>query len=154
MNLTSIGTIKQDNESFKIQIKTEFIPALRHLEDFSHIQVLWWAHLAEDPESRSKMRAGKLFKKGPDDLGTFATRSPQRPNPIMITTVKILDVDHDKGIITTPFIDAEPGTPVIDIKPVYPMERVKNCEGPEWCRHWPQWHEEVAGFDWGGEVNF
>ncbi|MGC9342289.1 MAG: TrmO family methyltransferase domain-containing protein [Bacteroidales bacterium] len=154
MNLISIGTIKKDNETFKIQINPEFIPALKHVEDFSHIQVLWWAHLTEDPESRSKLKAGKLFKKGPDDPGTFSTRSPERPNPIMISTIKILKVVHDTGIITTPFIDAEPGTPVIDIKPVYPMERVKNCLGPEWCSHWPQWQEEVGEFDWSGEVNF
>lgn len=88
MNLVSIGTIKKDKETFNIEINPEFIPALKHVEDFSHIQVLWWAHLTENPESRSKLKAGKLFKKG-----------------------------------------------------------------PEWCAHWPQWQEEVAGFDWSGEVN-
>lgn len=154
MKIKSIGKITKDKTFFKIEIEPEFISALQHIEDFSHIQVLWWAHLCEDPSSRSKLKAGKLFKKGPDNLGIFATRSPQRPNPIMISAIKILEVDHYRGIITTPFIDAEPGTPVIDIKPIYPMERVKNCQGPEWCRHWPEWQEEVAGFDWAGEINF
>lgn len=35
-----------------------------------------------------------------------------------------------------------------------PMERVKNVTAPAWCRHWPQWQEEAASFNWQDEINF
>ena len=41
----------------------------------------------------------KLYKKGPEVLGTFATRSPERPNPIAITASYVTYIDHEKGII-------------------------------------------------------
>ena len=96
---------------------------------------------------------GKLFKKAPEQNGVFSTRAPMRPNPVLISTVKIQEIDFDKGILT-PFIDADPGTPILDIKPYQPMERVKNATAPDWCSHWPQWQEEAAQFNWADEINF
>ena len=86
-------------------------------------------------------------------MGIFSTRAPGRPNPILLTTIKVKDIDLKEGTIFPQFIDAEPGTPVLDIKPYYPMERVRDCRVPQWCAHWPQWAEETAGYDWSGEMN-
>jgi tRNA-Thr(GGU) m(6)t(6)A37 methyltransferase TsaA len=127
---------------------------LTHLAGFSHLQIVWWAHLADSTQDRDTLIVEKPFKKGPEQLGLFSTRAPARPNPIMISTVQVRDIDSEKGFIQVPVIDAVDGTPVLDIKPYFPMERVKDPQVPAWCRHWPRWQEETMTFDWRDEINF
>lgn len=153
-SISAIGHIDKHQEVYVLVLDPRFREGLAGTEGFSHLQVVWWAHLTDMPENRETLRAGKLFRNGPDEMGIFGTRAPFRPNPLMISTVRVLSVDMDKGIIHIPFIDAEPGSPLLDIKPYYPMERVKNCQAPDWCRHWPQWAEEASEFDWSKEINF
>lgn len=152
MNIESIGTINREDKGFSIHLDQKLAPGLIGLEDFSHLQIVWWAHLADNQDVRKNLVFKKLFKKGPAQTGVFATRAPARPNPIMFSTINVTQIDFEKGIIYTPFIDAEPGTPVLDIKPWHPMERVRNCEVPEYRRHWPQWWEEAATFNWKDEI--
>lgn len=149
-----IGSVQIVEKGFYIHLKQDYIPALTHLAGFSHLQIVWWAHLTDSPQDRETLIAQKLFKKGPDRLGIFATRAPARPNPIMISTVRVRELDSGKGIIQIGFIDADDGTPVLDIKPYYPMERVKEPQVPAWCRHWPRWQEEAITFNWRDEINF
>jgi tRNA-Thr(GGU) m(6)t(6)A37 methyltransferase TsaA len=153
IQIRPIGQIKKIGKQFLIEINKEYLHGLKGLEDFSHAQVIWWGHLSDSAENREKLVLGKLFKKGPEQNGVFSTRAPMRPNPVLISTVKIQKIDFEKGIFT-PFIDAEPGTPVLDIKPYHPMERVKNATAPNWCSHWPKWQEEAAQFNWASEINF
>jgi tRNA-Thr(GGU) m(6)t(6)A37 methyltransferase TsaA len=55
--------------------------------------------------------------------GVFATRSPDRPNPIGLHRVTVVDVDPAKGLLVRP-LEAIDGTPIVDIKPVLdPAER-------------------------------
>ena len=97
----------------------------------------------------------KPYQKAPDTMGIFATRSERRPNPVALTVVPLLNIDHEKGIISIPFIDAEDNSPIIDIKPYHPAtDRVKDVSMPAWCDHWPQWYEESAEFDWESEFIF
>lgn len=59
------------------------------------------------------------------------------------------------GIIGLAYIDADNGTPVIDIKPYTPsLERVENPSLPEWCSNWPNNVEESGDFDWSTVFNF
>jgi tRNA (Thr-GGU) A37 N-methylase len=151
-HIKPIGTVYVVETQFQIQIDPAYLPALAQLKGFSHLQVLWWAHLADTPQSRETLVAEKLFKKGPDRLGIFATRAPTRPNPIMSSTIRATAIDPEQGLIQTPFIDASDGTPVLDLKPYFPMERVRDLQVPRWCRHWPAWQEEVQAFDWTQEI--
>jgi hypothetical protein len=41
---------------------------------------------------------------------------------------------------------------VLDIKPYFSMERVRDYQVPAWCRHWPQWYEDQMTFDWREEI--
>ena len=153
MNIESIGTVNREEDGFSIHLEKKFVTGLKGLEGFSHLQIVWWAHFTDNEKARMSLVFEKLFKKGPAQTGVFATRAPARPNPIMVSTIKVNHIDFVKGIIFTPFIDAEPNTRVLDIKPYHPMERVKNCEVPEHRRHWPQWQEDAATFDWKSEIN-
>jgi tRNA-Thr(GGU) m(6)t(6)A37 methyltransferase TsaA len=152
--IQAIGQVVRNDEITAIELDRKYIPGLEKIEGFSHLQVLWWGHLTDQPEDRERLIADNLFKKAPDKVGIFSTRAPARPNPILLSTIKVVKIDAQKGIIYTPFIDAEEGSPVLDIKPYFPMERIKHCKVPEWFAHWPEWAEDALDFDWKKEINF
>lgn len=152
MEIKQIGLVAIVSNEFLIKINEEYLDALENISGFSHLQIIWWGHLCDDPQNRSNLTLEKIFKKGPDKLGVFATRSPGRPNPIMVSTIEVEEIDYNKGVIYTPYIDAEDNTPILDIKPYYLMERVHNCKVPQWCKHWPNWYEDAHTFNWKKEI--
>ena len=154
LSIKPIGIVKKENGQFILEIADQFSAGLKNLQGFSHLFVLWWAHLNKTFQKEQHLSVKKLFRKGPEKMGVFSTRHPQRPNPIMISTIKVLSIEKELGIISTPFIDAEPGSPILDLKPYYPMDRVQTCKTPDWCRHWPQWQEETISFNWKNEIIF
>jgi tRNA-Thr(GGU) m(6)t(6)A37 methyltransferase TsaA len=87
--------------------------ALKHLEGFDRIWLLWWFH------RNRTWRPEVLPPRGPSKRrGVFATRSPHRPNPIGITPVRLLAIE--KGRLILGPCDLVDGTPVFDIKPYIP----------------------------------
>jgi tRNA (Thr-GGU) A37 N-methylase len=87
-------------------------------------------------------------------LGTFATRSPMRPNPIALDTLEITYVDHENAVIGLIYIEAFDGSPVLDIKPYTPsLDRVEHPNVPDWCSHWPKCYEQSGEFEWENEMN-
>ena len=150
-----IGVIKANTEGFQLHINPPFRNALKELDGFSHIHVLFWCHRVDKDNLRQMTECQKPYRKGPERVGIFATRSPSRPNPIGLTPVMVINIDHQAGIIETPFIDAEKDTPIIDLKPYIPsLDRVRDISSPAWCSHWPQWYEDSAEFDWASEFLF
>jgi tRNA-Thr(GGU) m(6)t(6)A37 methyltransferase TsaA len=155
ITVISLGEVKASATSWEIEIKPEYRDALTGLEGFSHIQVLFWLHLHDTAEMRKTIVCSKPYKKAPDVLGIFATRSDYRPNPIGLTVCPVKNIDGKNGRIGLYYIDAENASPVIDIKPYHPgVDRVKNVSTPGWCSHWPQWYEDLGDFNWAGEFNF
>jgi len=152
--LEPIGNVEKQGELFSLRISADYLPGLTGLQGFSHLWVLWWAHIGDRKLRGEQLVMQKLFKHGPRDSGVFSTRAPGRPNPIMISTIKVLSLDSEHGLIKTSFIDAEEGTPILDIKPYFPMDRVEQCQTPAWCRHWPEWFETAAKYNWENEINF
>lgn len=151
-DLRSIGIITATNGQSQLNIHPEYTPALLHLSDFSHALILWWADQAATAQDRSTLQFPAPYAKASHEIGTFASRSPARPNPIGLSSVSLLNVDEQNGLITVPYIDAEPGTPLLDIKPYFPAsDRVETSHGPNWCKHWPQSYEASADFDWAAE---
>jgi tRNA-Thr(GGU) m(6)t(6)A37 methyltransferase TsaA len=147
--LTPIGEVRVSEEVWRLEIEEPYRPALAGLEGFGYIQVLWWAHLTDSEELRAIRTCPQPYHGGPAELGLFATRSPVRPNPIALTAVPLLHVDIARGTIHIAYIDAEDGTPVLDIKPYHPsVDRVRDAGVPAWCAAWPQWLEDSATFDW------
>jgi tRNA-Thr(GGU) m(6)t(6)A37 methyltransferase TsaA len=152
IKLATIGHIRATAEGFCLELEAPYIPALAGLDDFSYVNVLWWANQLDTAAHREVVTVDRPYRSGPASLGIFATRSPQRPNPICITPVALLHIDHKAGKLYIPYIDAEDGTPILDIKPYYPaIDRIKEVTVPGWCRHWPQWLEDSANFNWAAE---
>lgn len=155
MALHPIGRVKADKDGFRIEIDSKYRKGLEGLGKHSHLQVLFWFHHSDTEEARRYLTCEKPYRRGPETLGIFSTRSPFRPNPIGLSPIVVSRLDEEAGTISTPFIDAEDGTPVLDLKPYLPCcDRVRHAGGPEWCAHWPESWEDSAAFDWGVEFNF
>jgi len=155
MIVKSIGEISCSKRGIFIKVNKEYLPALKELKGFSHINVIWWFSKSADEFSRSILSVESPYKGSPKSMGVFATRSPQRPNPIALTTSEIIGIDVDDGLIQIAFIDAKDGSPVLDIKPYTPsLDRVEKPRVPNWCSNWPKSIEESGSFDWSSVFNF
>lgn len=154
-NLKSIGRIYVDDKGTRLVLDKEYIPALTNLEDFKYINIFWWFNKCNNSNSRTKLIEKSPYKNAPESLGTFATRSPERPNPIALTCSYITYVDFQNGIIGLTYIDAYNGSHILDIKPYIPsLDRVENPLVPKWCSNWPKNVEESGKFDWSTVFNF
>ncbi len=126
MKLTPIGVIhspyknlsecpRQSSRSeliAEIEVFKPYAEGLKDIEGFSHIILLYWLH---------KSRSYSLLVHTPWDTephGLFATRSPNRPNPIGLSIVRLLS--RAGNILRVRGIDAIEGTPLVDIKPFVP----------------------------------
>jgi tRNA-Thr(GGU) m(6)t(6)A37 methyltransferase TsaA len=137
-----VGFIRRNTSEVTIEIIADFKSALKGLEKFSHVQILWWFSKFEDKESRETTQFHNMPFKAPR-LGVFACRSPKRPNPIGLTTAKILSIDNDKGLVKISNIDAYDNSPVLDLQPYLPScDRVRTTLVPEWAAGWPDWLPE------------
>ena len=147
--LEPIGVVDIDADGFLLAIDEAYRPALTELDGFSHVNVLWWCHLLDEPMFREMTIAERPYRNAPAAVGIFATRSPARPNPIALTAAPVISVDVERGIVRIAFIDAEAGSPVLDIKPYHPaVDRIRDTRTPAWCADWPEWYEDSATFDW------
>lgn len=152
--LNMIGTIESKRDGTKLVLDETYAPALTGLNGFSHIQILWWFSGCDNAKDRNTLTEAKPYKNSPDVLGTFATRSPMRPNPVALDTAQITYIDHENTVIGLAWIEAFDGSPVLDIKPYTPsLDRVENPTVPDWCSHWPKCCEASGDFDWESEMN-
>ena len=95
--------------------------ALRGLEGFSHIWLIWQFSQAVREGWSPTVRPPRLG--GNERMGVFATRSPFRPNEIGLSAVKLAGIDYDSPdgpIIRVSGADLMDGTPIFDIKPYIP----------------------------------
>jgi len=96
--------------------------ALKGLEGFSHIWLIWAFELSrEDGEWSPMVRPPRLG--GNTRMGVFATRSPNRPNPIGLSCVRLLRIDHtSRGpVLIVSGADLRNQTSIYDIKPYLPF---------------------------------
>jgi len=96
----------------EIQLRQGLQNCLQDLSGFSHVWVVSWCHLARG--FRSQVVPPRDTKK----RGLFATRAPQRPNPLGLSCVRLLGID--KRVLRIGDHDLLDGTPVLDIKPYLP----------------------------------
>ena len=95
--------------------------ALRGLEDFSHLWIIWQFSKAVRSDWSPTVRPPRLG--GNQRMGVFATRSPFRPNAIGLSSVKIVAIETTAQygtVIHVAGADLMDGTPILDIKPYIP----------------------------------
>lgn len=94
------------------EILPEYQTGLQDLEGFSHVVLIYHLHRIEGYKL-------KLIPAGDIQLrGVFATRSPQRPNPVGVSVVRLYSIHSN--ILEVEGLDALDGTPLLDIKPYIP----------------------------------
>ena len=124
---TKFGLPRQSGLAPALQSYIVFEPAyrapeaLRGLEGYSHIWLLWEFHQARRTEWSPTVRPPRLG--GNARMGVFATRSPFRPNPIGLSCVRLEALEAAPGLGTVLRVsgaDLMDGTPIFDIKPYLP----------------------------------
>ena len=112
--------------------------ALRGLEGFDYIWLIWDFSLNKDNDFHPTVRPPRLG--GNERMGVFATRSPYRPNPVGLSSVRIDHIDFEKCVIYVLGADLVNGTPIYDIKPYiaytdsHPEARSGFTDTREWER--------------------
>jgi len=140
MSLKAIGIVRSEVKQplrhgwreivSDIVLDSNLTEALDGLDEFSHIIVLYWMHQLP----AGKPLSFKVHPMGKSELplvGRFATRSPNRLNPVGQATVRLLE--RRGNILNVKGLDAIDGTPVIDIKPYIPgYDSATDAKVPPW----------------------
>lgn len=96
-----------------LEIFPEFSVGLKEIEKASHVYVLYWG----DRSNREILQSPTPFSREP--VGVFASRSPNRPNPIALCVADLIDRDGNR--LTVRGVDALDGSPLLDIKVYSPQ---------------------------------
>lgn len=99
---------REDGPVCRIEVFERWAPALQGLETFETIFVLYWLHQSRRDLLLQSPRNGAL-------TGTFALRSPVRPNPIGLSAVRLVGIEG--RMVSVRGLDCLDGTPLIDLKP-------------------------------------
>ena len=112
------GLVEQLRSTIVFEPEFRNPDALRGIEDFSHLWIIWQFSEAVRSDWSPTVRPPRLG--GNTRLGVFATRSPFRPNSLGLSSVKLLGVEHTEKYGTVLHVggaDLMDGTPIFDIKP-------------------------------------
>jgi tRNA-Thr(GGU) m(6)t(6)A37 methyltransferase TsaA len=100
-------------ETSTLEVFEEFTPALRGLEGFAQIIVLYWA----DRAPRDVLKSRRHERHG-EDRGVFASRYPARPNPVCLSVCEVVGLEGNR--IEVRGLEALDQSPLLDIKPHVP----------------------------------
>ncbi len=115
------------HEISEIIVDEKYADALNGIDDYSHVIIVYWMDKVKDHVITHRPQGNPNVP----IVGIFACRCPQRPNPIAITTVKLMSREGNK--IKVEGLDILDGTPVIDVKPYWPQyDKVENEKIPSW----------------------
>jgi tRNA-Thr(GGU) m(6)t(6)A37 methyltransferase TsaA len=132
--LYPVGEVKRQSGSAKLRIFNRYRDALKGLDGFSHVLVLYWFDRNDTAVKRNILRVHPRGNKKNPLTGVFACRAPVRPNLIALSLCKVLSIKND--IITVDKIDALDGSPILDIKPYIPSIdcETKGVLVPDWLK--------------------
>lgn len=137
----SSGGGSWEDTDCQVEIADEWRDALDGLEGFSHIWLLWCLDRLSPPSSP------KVHPERRQDLpevGLFATRSPQRPNPIAMTAVRL--VERQGSVLRVRGLDAFEGTPILDVKPYLRRgDSIPEAVMPDWIEALWRRHDAERG---------
>lgn len=137
--IAAIGVVRNDVKEIvhgsweevisEVVVEPSFEEALDGIEGFSHLVVLFWLHQV----TAERRLTRKLHPRDRPDLplmGVLATHTQYRPNPIGLTTVRLLR--RRANVLVVKGLDAIDGTPVLDVKPWTTREMPEEVKLPEW----------------------
>ena len=125
----SAGRLDLEEIVSEIEIDPGLTEALDGLEGFSHIIVLYWMHRATS--ERTSLKVHPMGRKDVPLQGIFAVRTPNRPNRIGKSTVRLLQ--RQGNVLRVQGLDALDGSPVLDIKPYIPgYDSADDAKVPSW----------------------
>lgn len=122
-----IQTVKAVGADGQVEVEKQYRPALIDLDGFSHIILLYHFH--------QSCKAALTVRPFLDDTkhGLFATRHPDRPNPIGLSVVRLMRVELDpQPILYVRNVDMLDGSPLLDIKPYVPAFDVHPANRTGW----------------------
>lgn len=147
-----LGTIHKEKGEYFLEIPKHFHDYAALLEGYSHIKICWWFDKFDKPVYRKTLDCQPPYENAPR-TGVFASRSPVRPNPIALTTARILSIEEARGRIKVSQLDCFDKTPFLGFSLYQPeTDRVEDCRLPDWLAHWPKWLDD-RGFEKTGEVH-
>jgi tRNA-Thr(GGU) m(6)t(6)A37 methyltransferase TsaA len=132
------GLVPEAKGILKMDPNPDFKHALKTLNEFTHLWVIWVFHDHGGKKWKPTIRPPRLGGKA--KVGVLSSRSPHRPNPIGLSVVKIerIDLDAKGGAeIHVQGVDLMDGTPILDIKPYLPYADSVPDAGSGWA------HEEI-----------
>jgi tRNA-Thr(GGU) m(6)t(6)A37 methyltransferase TsaA len=140
VNLKPIGRVKSPvieptdelwgGVECELELDSDLAAGLQGIESFSHLIVIFFMHQARFDAEKHLVRRPQGREDMPE-LGILAQRAKHRPNPIGITAVKLLA--RQGNVLRVKGLDAIDGTPVLDIKPYFPVfDRVEEAAVPDW----------------------
>jgi tRNA-Thr(GGU) m(6)t(6)A37 methyltransferase TsaA len=112
------GRFKEGVEGW-IELEEKYVPALKDLEGFSHLILVYYFHRSDREELQ-----GRPFLED-ETHGIFAIRSPHRPNHLGLSIVRLQRIEENRVYFTE--VDMLDGTPLLDIKPY--VEHFDHREG-------------------------
>jgi len=132
-----VGIVEKAGDTSQIRIFKQYCEGLHRLDSFSHVIILYWLHLRDNPEERKTLKVVPKRHPGAPEVGVFASRSPSRPNPIGLCVVQLSRIDECNLFVKD--LDALEGSPIIDIKPYIPRaDSVPNAQAPSWTQSGPR----------------
>jgi len=96
----------------EVEVFDEYAPGLKDIEGFSHVILLYLFHESPGPS----LLVRPFLDSAP--RGVFATRHPDRPNPIGLSIVRL--IKRKGNVLFVKGIDTIDGTPLVDVKPYVP----------------------------------
>ncbi len=124
------SSVKWDRwrETSVVEIDEEYVEGLKGLEDFSHVFIIYFMHKLvwrpEDIVFKPRRRTDL------PEVGVFAFRGRNRPNPIGLAVCQIVEIQHN--ILKVKGLDAYSDSPILDVKPYDYYDIVKNPRVPSW----------------------
>ncbi len=137
IKLQSIGLARnQEKKHFgdwsevtsELVIDKQYKEALTGLAEYSHLVVIYWMHDVKTCDMKH-VPQGKVDEV--PEVGIFACRCAQRPNPIGVSTVELVEINDN--IVVVKGLDVISDTPILDIKPYTPQyDAVADAKVPDW----------------------
>jgi tRNA-Thr(GGU) m(6)t(6)A37 methyltransferase TsaA len=130
--LKFIGVVESSGELSRVKVFPEFCVGLQGLGKFSHIFILYWLHLRDKKDERRTLQVVPRRHPGSPQVGVFAYRSPNRPNPIDLCVVQLKKIEDCTLLVKG--LGALGNSLIIDSKQYIPRaDSITDSRVPEWA---------------------